>query len=165
MQSSSLALVLMDADDRGQLGGPGIPKAWSAFLITIGFLIWYFPHNIAWASTADWVICPINNIYADLAWCAKLLADKIEGILGHPDYDEDELRAIFAYLVELIRWLRRLNLCYSIVVAQLHRIHHWTYDASLYNHEQCGMTLTRLIEYAYILDRRFDINVVDGALG
>lgn len=165
MESNLLALALQDADDRGQLGAIGIPKAWAALMFAIGWLIVYFPHDITWVPTSDWIIRPLCNIYADLSWGAKLIADKIGDILDHPDFDEDELRAIYAYLVEFIRWLRRLNFCFSIMLAHLRTINYWAYDTDLYNYEQCELTLARLVEYAYILGRRFDVNVVDGALG
>lgn len=153
-------------DDQEAFSGLNIPKAWAVFIFVLGFLVVrYFPHDNSWVPTSDWIITPLCNIQGQLGATAALIAEKVQNILSRPEVEEDELRALLAYLTELIRWLRRLNFCFSFVLAHLNSIQHWGYDTYLYNHQQCELATFRLLDYYNTIERRLDINVVDGALG
>ena len=160
-----ITLTILDAFNRGELSRLDIHPAWAALTCAISVLITYFPYDNTWAPTEEWIINPLCRVFADLFWAAKLIADKIPDILDDPNYDEDKLRDIYIYLIELTRWLHRLNNCFSIILAHLHYINHFAYDTNLANYQDSEFTLSRLLGYANILRRRFDVNVLDGALG
>lgn len=166
MQSYILGWIIEDMDDQGAFSDLNIPKAWAVFMFAMAFLIvHYFPHSDSWVPTADWIITPISNMQSKFAWAAFLIAGKVEILLNSPEVDYEKLQAVLAFLTELIRWLRRLNFCFSFVVAHLNSINYWAADTCTYNHQECEQTTLRLLEYCRTIERRLDINVVDGALG
>ena len=142
-----------------------IPRSWIMFGLLMGYyIVRYFPHDASWVPISDWVITPLCNLHSKLGWGAVLIAEKIQNTLNSPDIPRDELIAILGFLTEFIRWLRRLNFCFSIVLRRLNTIDHWGLDTYEYNHELCESTTRRLLEYYRTIERRLNISRLESAL-
>jgi hypothetical protein len=96
------------------------------------------------------------NLHSNLTHAAFLIAEKVQIFLDTPGLDYDRLQAVLGFLTEFIRWLRRLNLCYSFVVAHLNRINYGAADVAFSNHQECEMTTDRLSDYCSIIQARLD---------
>lgn len=162
MQSSSFGLI---NDPAETLLDQRVPRSWVAFGIVMGYLIVrYFPYDGSWAPTSEWIITPLCNLHSKLVWGAMLIAEKIQNILNSPDVDREQLIAILGFLTEFIRWLRRLNFCFTFVLAHLDSINYWAFDTNHFNHELCVSTTRRLFNYYRTIERRLNIDRVDSAL-
>lgn len=96
------------------------------------------------------------NIHSQLTHSAFLIAEKVQIFLDTPGLDYDKLLAVLGFLTEFLRWLRRLNFCYSFVVAHLNRINYAAADVSAGNHQDCVLTTERLSDYCSIIQTRLD---------
>lgn len=157
MQSSIIGLIIEDMDNQGAFSDRFMPKAWAAFMVAISFfIVYYFPHDDSWAPVDHWIIAPLMNLHSNLTHAAFLIAQKVQIFLDTPGVDYDRLQAVLGFITELIRWLRRLNFCYSFVVAHLNRINYVAADVATYNHQECEMTTDRLSDYCSIIQTRLD---------
>lgn len=152
-------------DHADGLSDQHIPRSWVAFGIAMGYLIVrYFPHDGSWVPTSEWIISPLGNLHSKLVWGAVLIGDKIQNILNSPEADREQLIAILGFLTEFIRWLRRLNFCFNIVLVHLESIDYWGVDTYHFNHELGVNTIVRLLGYYRTIERRLNISRLDSAL-
>ena len=96
------------------------------------------------------------NIHSNLTHAAFLIAQKVQILLDTPGLDYDRLQAVLGFLTELVRWLRRLNFCYSFVIAHLNRINYGAADVATYNHQECEQTTDRLSDYCSVIQTRLN---------
>lgn len=157
MQSSILILIIQDMHDQGAFSDINIPKAWAVFMFAMSFLIVHcFPHDDSWAPVDDWIIAPLINIHSKLTHSAFLMAEKVQIFIDTPGLDYDRLQGVLGFLTEFIRWLRRLNFCYSFVVAHLNRINYLGADTAAYNHQECELATDRLSDYCGVIQTLLD---------
>lgn len=96
------------------------------------------------------------NIHSQFTHSASLIAEKVQIFLNTPGHDYDKLQGVLGFLTELIRWLRRLNFCYSFVVAHLNRINYAAADLAAYKDQECELATDRLSDYCSIIQTLLD---------